>query len=83
MIDIIANSQQTHSQGRRKETPIHSQDPGQFIPLIMSSGGVLQQEMQHASTQWSRTEIRFWNRILPKISCLLIEYRAHAYIWIT
>ena len=55
--------------------------PGAFVPLLLSSGGVLHSEMWEAWAGWASKDSSFRQKITRRVSCLLIEFRAHAYIW--
>ena len=81
VLTIIANRLKLKAEEKRRR--YQGRTPGSFVPLIISSGGLLDIEMQDAWSAWSKADKNFWSKIVSKISCILIVYRAHSYVWIT
>ena len=65
----------------KKRSRYDGRTPGAFVPLLLSSGGILQTEMKDAWTEWGKKEKHLWKKLASRISLVLIEYRAHANIW--
>lgn len=81
MVEIIAHRLGIKAEEKRRR--YQGRTPGQFTPLLISSGGVWEKEMLQAWQTWAKADLRFWPKLVAKMSCILIEYKAHAYIWIT
>lgn len=70
MAQVIANRLQMKA--REKTGRYQGRTPGALVPLLLSSGGMLDLQMQVAWMQWSTKDLRFWKQIVAKLSCILI-----------
>ena len=105
MVQMIENRLKMKAREREKAR-YQRRSPGAFTLLLLSSGGMLEIEMQDAWRQWAKKDLRLGivhpdriqsarlygcrtlgsngqRRIFAQVSCILIEYRAHACMWVT